>query len=245
MNFIGLLRTLEQITRPPRMGHDVDVVGFGQRESTDVKRPPRRDGAEQLAEREAETECLVPEDFNAVCRCVACVAEERAAEDELAAEEEEAVAAPIRFAAPICARYGTVQCPFCTHCDTKSSASNHAGTGAESAPSPTIVQSAPPPTVDGEGPASVRDIQPSPEAGRPDGDCFDYCVGHPEDATAEWIGEAVPVIRGVLRSHMLRPDWGRTTMCQCLHLFRSPTAAEDWRNHVAALIANTLAPHDK
>jgi hypothetical protein len=38
---------------------------------------------------------------------------------------------------------------------------------AEPAPSPTIVQSAPPPTVDGEGPASVRDIQPSPEAGRP------------------------------------------------------------------------------
>jgi hypothetical protein len=72
MKLIGLLRTLEQITRPPRLGHDLDV----------------EDGAAQLAEREAETECLVPEDFNAVCRCVACVAEERAAEDELAAEEE-------------------------------------------------------------------------------------------------------------------------------------------------------------
>jgi hypothetical protein len=156
--------------------------------------------------------------------------------------------------------------------------------------------------VDGEGPASVRDIQQSPEAGRPNlgldrkhetpwhvedftgswavrhGMSMQYGISNrwheviahfdslaaaqaivdvanirearlpeqdPDDAVAEWIGEAVPVIRDVLRSHMLRPDWGRTAMCQCLHMFRSPTAAEDWRNHVAALIANTLAPHDK
>lgn len=181
MGFIGLLRTLEQITRPPRMGHDLDL----------------EDGAEQ-------TDCLVPEDFNAACRCVACVAEERAAEDELAAAEEVSEPEDDSLACPYpdCARYvdhrGPHEFPWgdsipwppeadndydctcpswgnpnwphrhgCPADPHKSSASNHTGTGAEPNPSPTIVQSAPPPTVDGEGPASVRDIQPSPEAGRP------------------------------------------------------------------------------
>lgn len=69
MNVIGLLRTLERITRPPT-------------------RPTFSDTDNPLAEYEAETECLVPEDFNAVCRCAACVAEERAAEDELSEPAE-------------------------------------------------------------------------------------------------------------------------------------------------------------
>jgi hypothetical protein len=368
VSIIGLLRTLEAITRPPRLGHDVDV----------------EDGAAQLAEREAETECLVPEDFKAVCRCAACVAEERAAEDELAADDEEistpravvdagyalfdctpldrmlalcvecdycgAVVAdqctidgrPLPMTLPGCGgvhpsrikkgrresddtpnptepgltpdeladddddeplpyfdpcpkcgatlrawevpashvcthtpieppltpdelvgvrgilqeRYGEAcTCPSwgnpnwphrhgCPADPHKSSASNRAGPGAESAPSPTIVQSAPPPTVDGEGPSEVSGIPPSHSEGLPDGDCFDYCVGHPDDATAEWIGEAVPVISEVLAEHMLRPDWGRTAaMCQCLFLFHDQ---QDWRvHHVAPLIANALAPHDK
>jgi hypothetical protein len=66
---------------------------------------------------------------------------------------------------------------------------------------------------------------------------------HPDDAAAEWIGEAVPVISEVLAEHMLRPDWGRTAaMCQCLFLFHDQ---QDWRAHLAPLIANALAPQDK
>lgn len=99
MGFIGLLRTLEAMTRPPRMGHDVDSP-----------------------------------------------------------------LTVLSWAAEL----------FPQH----TSASNHAGTGAESAPSPTIVQSAPPPTVDGEGPASVRDIQPSPEAGRPTSELLTEAAVH-------------------------------------------------------------------
>jgi hypothetical protein len=69
-------------------------------------------------------------------------------------------------------------------------------------------------------------------------------VEHPDDAAAEWIGEAVPVINAVLQEHARRfdcnhPDWGN---CRCGFKVED---SSDWREHVAPRIANALAPHPK
>jgi hypothetical protein len=81
MNFIGLLRTLEQISRPPRLGHDVDEpLAYVSQFAAEVCRAHG-----------AETCFVCNEDDDDLWVHPRDVAEEREAEDELAADDDEPV----------------------------------------------------------------------------------------------------------------------------------------------------------
>jgi hypothetical protein len=66
-----------------------------------------------------------------------------------------------------------------------------------------------------------------------------------DDVVAEWIGNAVPVIGDVLASHQPHQCIGASELVNCGTHPGYYTDRGAWRAHVAALIANALAPQPK